>query len=167
MTLVKMKQRHEMKHLNTDVNQQKRLELAEKLSSVLASTFVLYHKTQTMHWNVIGPLFISVHELTEAQYKNLAIAIDDIAERIRALGAMVPVGLAKYAKNSAINDNLDSGITMSALTELADDHLNVANEMRGVVADAESINDVYTADLLTSRIGFHEEAAWMLKATIG
>ncbi len=167
MTVVKMKKRHEMKHLDTDVTYQQRLSLAEKLSTILASTYVLYHKTQAVHWNVTGPMFVSVHNLTEKQYEDLAEAVDDIAERIRALGAFVPIGLALYAKNSIVNDTIDAKNTMAALMQLADDHMDVANEMRGLVEIAEKANDVYSADLLTARIGFHEEAAWMLKASVG
>lgn len=167
MTLVNMKKRHEMNHLETDVAYQKRLSLAEKLSTVLASTYVLYHKTQAVHWNVTGPMFVSVHNLTETQYEDLAEAVDNIAERIRALGAFVPIGLSLYAKNSIVIDNIDANNTMSALTQLADDHIAVANEMRGLVDVAEKVNDVYSADLLTARIGAHEEAAWMLRASVG
>ena len=165
MSVVNLKKRKQMNILSQEIKHENRLDLAEKVSAVLSSTYVLYHKTQDLHWNVEGPLFISVHNLTESQYSDLAAAIDDLAERVRALGAKVPVGLGRYASNAAIKDEpLDSDV-QSALKQLADDHSKIADEMRGVVAHADEMNDVYTADLLTSRIGVHEEAAWMLNAT--
>jgi len=148
----------------TEIRRKDRLELAERLADALSSTYVLYAKTQGLHWNVTGPLFVSVHELTETHYKDLAEAIDDIAERIRALGAPAPVGLTGYVQSSAVVDQNDLGDIKPMLKQLAADHELVANEMRSMVNMADERDDVYTADLLTARIGAHEEAAWMLNA---
>lgn len=156
--------RNEKLTINTKVAREDRAAIADKLGKALASTYVLYHKTQGFHWNVTGPLFFSVHELTETHYKDLARAIDDIAERIRALGAPSPMGLAGYVGNSGVIDQNEFGDVGQMLRQLADDHLTVADEMRAIVADAEKVDDVYTADLLTARIGAHEEASWMLTA---
>lgn len=164
MTTDALKVRNEKLAIDTQVAREDRAEIAEKLGKALASTYVLYHKTQGFHWNVTGPLFLSVHELTETHYEDLAKAIDDIAERIRAIGAPSPMGLAGYVSDSGVIDQSEFGDVGQMLRQLAEDHLTVADEMRDIVAAAEKVNDVYTADLLTARIGAHEEASWMLTA---
>lgn len=150
--------------LETDVSDEARDRLADRLGDVLASTYVLYHKTQGFHWNVAGPLFYSVHKLTEEQYEDLATAVDEIAERARALGAPSLMGLANYVERSVVSDQTDFPTVGDMLETLSKDHRLIADQMREVVKVAEEINDVYTADLLTSRIGAHEQAAWMLTA---
>ncbi|MCR9269388.1 MAG: DNA starvation/stationary phase protection protein [Hyphomonadaceae bacterium] len=164
MTNSALMTRNETLNIESELKPENRTEIAEKLGKVLASTYVLYHKTQGFHWNVTGPMFISVHELTETQYKDLAAAIDDIAERVRTLGAPAPMGLAGYVGDSQVLDQSEFPTVGQMLETLARDHLTVADEMRGIVEAAEQVKDVYTADLLTARIGAHEEAAWMLKA---
>ncbi len=150
----------------SDVERRDREMLSELLGRVLASTYVLYHKTHAFHWNVTGPLFHSVHQLTEEQYKDLAEAVDDIAERIRAIGFPAPIGLSRYTKESCVTDTSEFPDTGTMIHELARDHQLVANQIREVVSEAEKTGDLYTADLLTSRIGVHEKAAWMLNALI-
>lgn len=150
--------------VDTDVGRPQRKALAELLGNVLASTYVLYHKTHGFHWNVTGPLFYSVHKLTDDQYQDLAEAVDTIAERVRALGFPAPMGLQGYVKASIVKDEQDFPNTGGMITQLAKDHQMIADQMRDVVRAAEESDDVYTADLLTSRIGVHEEAAWMLNA---
>ena len=156
--------RNEKLNIDTGVKAENRSEIAAMLGKVLASTYTLYHKTQGFHWNVTGPMFLSVHELTERQYKDLAKAVDALAERIRTLGEPAPMGLTGYINNSQIADQSDFPTVGQMLETLARDHLTVADEMRGIVEAADKLKDVYTADLLTARIGEHEEAAWMLKA---
>lgn len=156
--------RNETLDIKSDLKPENRTEVAEKLGKVLASSYMLYHKTQGFHWNVTGPMFVSVHELTERQYKDLAKAIDEIAERIRTLGAPAPMGLAGYISDSNVLDQSEFPTVGQMLETLAHDHLIIADEMRSIVETAETVKDVYTADLLTARIGAHEEAAWMLKA---
>ena len=159
-----LKARAENIPMKTSLRDDDRKAIAEDLGRALASTYVLYHKTHGFHWNVTGPLFYSVHKLTDDQYQDLAEAVDDIAERIRALGAPAPMGLAAYAKASVVEDIEDFPATGEMVRELAADHLTVADQMRDMVKRAEKASDVYTADLLTARIGVHEEAAWMLNA---
>lgn len=156
--------RNETLDIKSDLKPENRTAVAEKLGKVLASSYVLYHKTQGFHWNVTGPMFVSVHELTERQYQDLAEAIDAIAERIRTLGAPAPMGLAGYVSDSNVLDQAEFPTVGQMLETLAHDHLIIADEMRSIVEMAETAKDVYTADLLTARIGAHEEAAWMLKA---
>lgn len=155
----------DIREMNTDIRKDDRIRLAEKLGETLASTYVLYQKTQSVHWNVTGPMFVSVHKLTETQYEDLAESVDEIAERIRALGAKTPVGLSTYINNSVIDDQTEWGDVDAMLKQLASDNIAVANQMREFVKIAEEADDVFTADLLTSRIGALEEASWMLSAS--
>ena len=156
----------ELREMKTDIKKADRAEMAAKLGDALASTVVLYYKTQSVHWNVTGPLFGTVHQLTEGQYEDLAASIDEIAERIRALGAKTPVGLSTYVKNSVIDDLTEWGDVDDMLKQLTSDNLAVADQMREFVKIAEEADDVFTADLLTARIGALEEASWMLSANL-
>ncbi|ASK89433.1 Dps family protein [Sphingorhabdus sp. SMR4y] len=156
----------ELREMKSDIKKADRATMAEKLGKALASTYVLYQKTQAVHWNVTGPQFHGVHKLTEAQYEDLAASIDEIAERIRALGAKTPVGLSTYIENSVIKDQVEYGDVESMLKQLSDDTLTVADQMRDFVKTAEEADDVFTADLLTARIGVMEESSWMLSASI-
>ncbi|MEM1380735.1 MAG: Dps family protein [Pseudomonadota bacterium] len=153
-------------NVSNGVEREDRQALSALLGKALASTYVLYHKTHAFHWNVIGPMFYSIHQLTDAQYKDLAGAIDDIAERIRAIGFRTPTGLSRYVKESCVADETDVHDAAAMVEQLASDHLAVAVQLRDAVKEAETRDDVYTADLLTARIGVHEEAAWMLRALI-
>lgn len=150
--------------VKTGLDRSDRKMLSELMGRVLASAYVLYHKTHAFHWNVTGPMFYSVHKLTEEQYKDLADAIDDIAERIRAIGFATPTGLSDYIKASVVEDSTGAQEAGEMILELAKDHQKVATQLRNAVQEAEKADDVYTADLLTARIGVHEEAAWMLNS---
>lgn len=153
--------------LETGVARKDRKQLATVLNRALASSYTLYAKTHCYHWNITGPLFYSVHKLTDEQYQDLAAAIDAIAERVRAIGFAADGGLETFRKNSCIDD-VDKPVISARemVAELASDHQKVAQQLREAVAEAEKVNDVFTADLLTGRIGFHEEAAWMLGALL-
>ncbi|MGF1543486.1 MAG: Dps family protein [Parvularculaceae bacterium] len=151
---------------NSGVARDDRKELAAHLADALANMYVLYHKTHAHHWNVTGPMFYSVHKLTEEQYTDLAEAIDAVAERIRSIGFAAPVGLSAYLESSAIKDVDGIKPAGDMVAELAQDHLTLATRLRDMVESAEKVGDVYTADLLTARIGVHDEAAWMLNALV-
>lgn len=141
-----------------------RLELSEQLSYVLANSYGLYAETQGVHWNITGPLFYSVHKLTEEQYIDLAESIDEIAERIRALGFKAPAGLRAMAELSFINSDIEYTNAGDMLSALIRDNETVSRKIRDVIKLAEECDDVRTADLLTNRIGRLEENAWMLRA---
>jgi starvation-inducible DNA-binding protein len=150
--------------IESSIAKEDRKKLAEALGDALASTYVLYAKTHNFHWNVAGPLFYSVHKLTDEQYRNLADAVDEIAERIRAIGFPANGGLKSYLERSEIADTAKIPAAREMVEILAADHQSLAQQLREAVAEAEDVDDVFTADLLTARIGFHEEAAWMLMA---
>lgn len=152
--------------VRTGVDRKDRKMLAELMGRALASTYVLYHKTHAFHWNITGPMFYSVHKMTDDQYEALASAIDEIAERIRAIGFRTPTGLSAYVQESMVEDDTDIRNPVDMINQLAKDHQTVASQLRDAVGEAEKVDDVYTADLLTARIGAHEEAAWMLNALI-
>ena len=156
---------HEMP-MQTGIERDDRKQLANLLNEALASTYVLYAKTHAVHWNVVGPMFYGVHKLTDEQYNELAQAIDAIAERIRAIGFPALGGLANYQEVSVVADFRELGNTGEMIAQLAADHQAVAMKLREAAEEAEEVKDFYTHDLLTGRIGSHEEAAWMLGSLI-
>ena len=152
--------------IKSDVKRDDRVELAGHLSEALANTYLLYVKTQGVHWNVVGPLFYSVHKLTEEQYTDFAEAIDDIAERIRAIGFTAPGSFHQFSQITSIKEETGTSSTEEMLKQLIEGNEICSKQLRHAVLEAEKVNDVKTADLLTDRIGQHEENAWMLRATI-
>lgn len=150
--------------VDTGIDNQQSLGIAQALNKALADTYTLYAKTQGVHWNVTGPAFYSLHKLTEAQYEDLQEAIDVIAERVRALGQIAPASFDEFKdlskiKSSKIPDNAED-----MLSELIADNESLAKRFREFTAIAEHAEDVFTADMLTSRIGQHEENVWMLRS---
>lgn len=139
--------------------------LAKGLTEALADTYRMIFKTHAVHWNVEGPMFFSVHNLTEAQYENMFAAADVIAERIRALGQLAPSRLSDIVSASVIEDPAKPLASVAMVEDLASDHEKVAKRLHAVVELAEEHKDVVTADLLTGRSAFHEKAAWMLRAS--
>lgn len=152
--------------VRTGIERDDRKKLAELLNEALAGTYVLYAKTLAYHWNVTGPLFYSVHKLTDEQYNELGEAVDSIAERVRALGFPALGGIGHYVEKSVVADVDGLPTAGEMVAELARDHQSMARSLRAGVAEAEKVEDVYTADFLTGRIGVHEEAAWMLNAIV-
>ncbi|MEP1389316.1 MAG: DNA starvation/stationary phase protection protein [Yoonia sp.] len=138
--------------------------LAEAISGVLADTYRLTFKTHAYHWNVEGPLFYSVHNLTEGQYENLFGAADELAERIRALGKMAPTQMSAIMDGSVVQDR-DGALSAGEMCEdLAGDHARIAHRLHALIKIAGDNNDPVTEDLATERSAFHEKAAWMLRA---
>ncbi|MDZ7909371.1 MAG: DNA starvation/stationary phase protection protein [Gemmobacter sp.] len=139
--------------------------IADGLTQALADTYRLMFKTHAYHWNVEGPLFHSIHVLTEGQYNDLFKAADVVAERIRALGYLAPWQLADIIKGSVVEDASKLPSAQDMVADLAADHEAIAKRLRDVIEVAEKGNDPVTADLLTARCAFHEKSAWMLRAT--
>lgn len=151
--------------VNIGIEGKDRKHLAELLEAALANTYVLYAKIQGVHWNVSGPNFYGIHKMTEEQYGDLAGSIDELAERIRAIGYLAPTQLASYLKQSQIQEAAELGDARAMLETLAQDHQTVAKNLRAAVKEADEVDDVFTADMLTARIGKHEKFAWMLRAS--
>jgi len=139
--------------------------VAQGLTGVLADTYRMIFKTHAYHWNVEGPMFFSVHNLTEVQYEDMFAAADTIAERIRALGQLAPMQMSEIMDASVIKDLPKVASAQAMVEDLVSDHEKVAKRLHDVVELAEKHKDPVTADLLTGRSAFHEKAAWMLRAT--
>lgn len=139
--------------------------LAKALTEALADTYRLVFKTHACHWNVEGALFYPIHKLTEAQYEDLFAASDAIAERIRALGQLAPARLSDVIEASIVKDAEHLPSARDMIDDLASDHEKVARRLHAVVRLADESDDPVTADLITARSAFHEQAAWMLRAT--
>lgn len=146
------------------ISKEDRKKIADALGIVLADTYMLFIKTQGVHWNVTGPTFMGVHKLTEEQYENMYEAIDELAERIRALGHKAPASYTKYGELSSINDRDEEQSVERMLKMLIADHETAVLNMRAATEWCEKKNDYVTADMLTERMSWHEQAVWMLKS---
>ncbi|ABI38061.1 MULTISPECIES: DNA starvation/stationary phase protection protein DpsA [Shewanella] len=152
--------------INIGINQSHREEIAAGLNQLLADSYSLYLKTHSFHWNVTGPMFTSLHLLFEQQYTELALAVDLIAERVRALGARALGSYSAYAKLTEIRE--DQGVTKAEtmIRELLSDQEVVIRNARALYPLVSQANDEATADLLTQRIQLHEKNAWMLRSLL-
>jgi|SRR5690554_2107125 len=140
--------------------------IIKKLSSFLADSYFTYLKTQGYHWNVRGPNFYSLHNLFEEQYTNFFAAIDVIAERIRALGADAPGSFEQFRKLSDIKEATGVPTAEEMIEDLAKDHEQLSKRSRELIAAMEKVHDMATADLMTERLGFHDQAVWMLRSSL-
>ena len=140
--------------------------VAGALSDVLADTYLLMLKTHAHHWNVSGPLFYSIHQLTETQYENMFEAADEMAERVRALGALAPSNAAEMLERSALDNARPDASAGAMVAELVANHEQVARRLHKLAGAAGDANDIVTEDLAVQRSAFHEKAAWMLRALI-
>lgn len=138
--------------------------IAEALADVLADTYHLVFKTHAYHWNVEGPLFYSIHKLTEEQYENMFGATDELAERIRALGELAPNKMRDITARSVLEDAAGEMSAHDMVADLASDHERVAKRLHALIELVEGRRDPVTEDLATERSAFHEQAAWMLRA---
>jgi len=138
--------------------------VAKALADVLADTYRLTFKSHAYHWNVEGPLFYSIHNLTEEQYENMFAAADELAERIRSLGEMAPHALSAITTMSVIEDKDALPSAGEMCEDLAADHARIAKRMHALIELAGEHKDPVTEDLATERSAFHEQAAWMLRA---
>ena len=152
--------------IDTGIPAEQRTHIAEGLSKVLADTYTLYLKTHNFHWNVTGPMFQTLHVMFEEQYTELATAVDEIAERIRALGEYAPGSYAAYAKLSAIDEAEAVPKAEEMVRQLVIGHETVAKTARAVFPVAEEGADEVTADLMTQRMTTHEKTAWMLRSLL-
>jgi starvation-inducible DNA-binding protein len=142
-----------------------RKRLSGALAKVVGDTYMLMAKTQGYHWNVAGPLFVSIHELTEKQYQDLFEAADDLAERIRALGERAPGGYREFSAASVLEDDDGSVKTAREMVEiLAHDNEACARRLKEVSDIAEELGDKVTEDMAIERMQTHEQNAWMLRA---
>jgi starvation-inducible DNA-binding protein len=148
------------------IKPQDRRAIAQGLSRLLADTYTLYLKTHNFHWNVKGPMFQTLHLMFETQYNELALAVDAIAERIRALGYPAPGSYAEYSKLSSIKEAKGVPSAKKMIAELVEGQEAVVRTARGIFPVVDRAGDEPTADLLTQRMQIHEKTAWMLRSLL-
>jgi starvation-inducible DNA-binding protein len=152
--------------INIGIEEQDRREIAEGLSKLLADTYTLYLKTHNFHWNVTGPMFQTLHLMFEQQYNELALAVDLIAERIRALGFPAPGTYREFSKLSSISEEEGAHAAEEMIRKLVEGQEAVVRTARSVFPVVDRAGDEPTADLLTQRMQVHEKTAWMLRSLL-
>jgi starvation-inducible DNA-binding protein len=155
-----------MKAIDIGINETDRKAIADGLARLLADTYTLYLKTHNFHWNVTGPMFQTLHLMFETQYTELALAVDQIAERIRALGYPAPGTYAAYSRLSSIKEEAGVPKADEMIRLLVEGQEAVVRTARSIFPAAEKANDEPTADLLTQRMQIHEKTAWMLRSLL-
>ena len=143
-----------------------REKIATQLSKLLADTYTLYLKTHNYHWNVTGPLFNTLHLMFEQQYTELAGAVDEIAERIRALGIKAPGTYSEFGKLTSIDEGTGEESAEEMIRQLVIGQETVTRTAREAFPAADAAHDEPTADLLTQRMQVHEKNAWMLRSML-
>ncbi len=152
--------------MQTGIEEADREAIVEGLSRLLADTYTLYLKTHNYHWNVVGPMFNTLHLMFEGQYTELALAVDEIAERIRALGQPAPASYGEFARLSSIDEDTDTPDAAEMIQRLCTAQETVVRTARSIFPAVEKANDEVTADLLTQRMQIHEKTAWMLRSML-
>ena len=149
------------------LSSEQRETIAAGLSKLLADSYTLYLKTHNYHWNVTGPMFSTLHLMFEEQYTELATAVDEIAERIRALGIQAPGSYAAFSKLTSIEEETGHPTAEQMIERLVIAQETVVRTAREVFSIASDANDEPSADLLTQRMQVHEKNAWMLRSLLG
>jgi starvation-inducible DNA-binding protein len=154
-----------MSNIDIGINESNRIAIADGLKKLLADSYTLYLQTHNFHWNVTGPQFRELHLMFEEHYTELAIAVDDIAERIRTLGVAAPGTYRSFAELSSIKevDGVPEATDMVRL--LLQGHEAVVKTCRSVLKLAQGADDESTSALVGDRMRVHEKTAWMLRAT--
>ena len=153
--------------IDIGISDELRQQIGEGLSRLLADTYTVYLKTHNFHWNVTGPMFNTLHLMFETQYNELALAVDLIAERIRALGLPAPGSYAQFAKLTSIQEETGTPSAEEMIRQLVKDQEAVVRTARSIFPVVEKASDEPTADLLTQRMQVHEKTAWMLRSLLG
>ncbi|GAA5143755.1 Dps family protein [Thalassotalea piscium] len=155
-----------MSNIDIGINKEDRNAVAEGLKVLLADSYTLYLQTHNFHWNVTGPQFRDLHMMFEEHYTDLAVAVDDIAERIRTLGVVAPGTYKAFSQLSSIKevDGVPESLEMVKL--LQQGHESVIKTCRDVLKLAQDADDESTIALVGDRMRVHEKTAWMLRATL-
>ena len=152
--------------IDIGIKEKDREKIAEGLSHLLADTYTLYLKTHNFHWNVKGPMFQTLHLMFETQYNKLALAVDDIAERIRTLGFPAPGTYKQFVKLSSIKEEEGVPEAKEMIRLLVEGQEACVRTARSVFPICDETHDEPTADLLTQRMQVHEKTAWMLRSLL-
>lgn len=153
--------------VNIGISETDREAIVGGLSKVLADSYTLYMQTHNFHWNVTGPMFNALHAMFMEQYTEQWQALDEIAERIRALGFPAPGTYQQFADLASIEEVAGVPDAMDMVRILVNGQEACARTIRSVFPIAEAANDQPTADLLTQRLNVHEKTAWMLRSLLG
>lgn len=153
----------EMK-INIGISEDHRKSIADGLSRLLADTYLLYLKTHNYHWNVTGEWFHQLHEQFEEQYTDLAEAVDEIAERIRALGFRAPGSFREFSELASIDEEADNPKALEMVRRLAVANEKVIRTAREALKAPKAADDEATIDLITQRLHIHSKTAWMLRS---
>lgn len=154
------------KNVHMGISDEHRHQIAEGLSRVLADSYLLYLKTHNFHWNVTGPSFHSLHTMFEEQYTELAAAIDEIAERIRALGYYAPGSFAEYKELTTIEEAVGVRDAKAMVSQLVEANEKLIATVRSTMPVLGEASDEATLDLMTQRLHQHSKVAWMLRSTL-
>lgn len=152
--------------IDIGISDKDRKAIADGLNHLLADTYTLYLMTHNFHWNVKGPMFNTLHLMFETQYNELALAVDLIAERIRALGMPAPGTYSEFSKLSSIKEVKGQPKAEDMIKHLVHGQESVAKTARSLFPVVEKASDEPTADLLTQRMQLHEKNAWMLRSLL-
>lgn len=152
--------------IDIGISKKDRKDVADGLSRLLADTYTLYLRMHNYHWNVTGPMFQPLHDMFEEQYKELAEAVDEIAERIRSLGFPAPGTYQQFGELTSIKEKTDIPAAEEMIRRAVEGHESVVRTARELFPAAEEVHDEATADLLTQRIQLHEKTAWMLRSML-
>ncbi len=152
--------------IDIGIQEEDRKKIVDGLSRLLADTYTLYLKTHNFHWNVTGPMFNTLHVMFEQQYTELAIAVDDIAERIRSLGFPAPGSYSEFANLTTIEEAVGKTNAQEMISQLVAGNEAVVRTARHGSNPAEAAADQSTMDLLTQRMQIHEKTAWMLRSLL-
>lgn len=152
--------------IDIGIAEKDRKDIVEGLNKVLADTYTLYLKTHNYHWNVTGPMFQTLHLMFETHYNELALAVDLIAERIRALGFPAPGTYGEFSKLSSIPEEPGVPAAQDMIRKLVQGHETVVRTARSMWSAAEKAQDQPSLDLLTQRMQVHEKTAWMLRSLL-
>ena len=152
--------------IDIGLSEQSREQITEGLARLLADSYTLYLKTHNYHWNVTGPLFNTLHQMFETQYLELATAVDEVAERIRALGHRAPGSYREFAALTSIAEEAGAPSATEMIRQLLIGQETVVKTARDAIRIAEEAHDGPTADLLTQRMNLHEKNAWMLRSML-
>ncbi len=152
--------------IDTGIPEGDRQAIADGLKKVLAETYTLYLKTHNYHWNVTGPMFSTLHTMFMTQYTELWTAVDEVAERIRALGVFAPGSYTDFSRLTSIKDDVGVPNAQQMIRNLVAGHEATIRTARALIPAADKCNDDVTVDLITQRLQIHEKTAWMLRSLL-
>ena len=152
--------------IHIGISESDRLAIAQSLGKLLADSYSLFLMTHNFHWNVTGPQFNSLHMMFETQYTELFTAVDEIAERMRALGVLAPASFKKFTELASFQIPEEPQSATEMIAHLVKGQEAVVRTARAVYPIADAANDQPTIDLITRRMELHEKNAWMLRVLL-